>query len=115
MLRAMIRLESGRINHTEDGDVTKQHTEDEKQQEKQQESGQMMRRLSENEVQRVRKVYESWAGAYGADDATLWVEYALFEQGVSKQGSGRVYHRAVKALRDPDEFIQQYRSKVGLV
>lgn len=66
-------------------------------------------------LQRVRAVYDAWVAAYGSADAELWVQYALFEQAQGRQGPGKVYWRAVKAVEDPDEFIQQYRSRVGLV
>ncbi|WIA28100.1 hypothetical protein OEZ86_010682 [Tetradesmus obliquus] len=71
--------------------------------------------LSADALQRVRAVYDAWCAAYGSSDAELWVQYALFEQAQGRQGPGRVYWRAVKAVEDPDEFIQQYRSRVGLV
>ncbi|WIA08040.1 hypothetical protein OEZ85_007510 [Tetradesmus obliquus] len=70
---------------------------------------------SADALQRVRAVYDAWCAAYGSSDAELWVQYALFEQAQGRQGPGRVYWRAVKAVEDPDEFIQQYRSRVGLV
>lgn len=95
MYRAMIDLEMGRFDVEDD---SKQQT---------------LAVLPKSVVQRVRKVYESWVDAYGSEDVSLWVEYALFEQGFSKQGAGKVYYKAVKQLADPDGFIQQYRSRIG--
>eukprot|EP00879_Flechtneria_rotunda_P029311 GHRR01031665.1.p1 GENE.GHRR01031665.1~~GHRR01031665.1.p1 ORF type:complete len:197 (-),score=91.40 GHRR01031665.1:76-666(-) len=66
-------------------------------------------------LKRARAIYDAWAHAYGSDDVDLWVHYALFEQGQRQLGPGRVYWRAVKALQEPDEFTQLYRSKVGLI
>eukprot|EP00882_Tetradesmus_deserticola_P011582 GHRQ01012254.1.p1 GENE.GHRQ01012254.1~~GHRQ01012254.1.p1 ORF type:complete len:296 (+),score=166.05 GHRQ01012254.1:430-1317(+) len=66
-------------------------------------------------LSRVRAVYDAWVAAYGSADVQLWVRYALFEQAQGRRGPGAVYWRAVKAVEDPDEFIQQYRSRVGLV
>jgi hypothetical protein len=71
--------------------------------------------LPADALQRVRAVYDAWVAAYGSSDVELWVQYALFEQGQGRQGPGKVYWRAVKAVEEPDEFIQQYRSRVGLV
>jgi U3 small nucleolar RNA-associated protein 6 len=71
--------------------------------------------LPNDALQRVRAVYDAWVAAYGSSDVELWVQYALFEQAQGLQGPGRVYWRAVKAVEEPDEFIQQYRSRVGLV
>lgn len=65
-------------------------------------------------LQRVRAVYDAWVAAYGGSDVELWLRYALFEQAQGR-GPGVVYWRAVKAVEDPDDFIQQYRSRVGLV
>lgn len=63
-------------------------------------------------VARVRRVLEAAVGAYGEEDASLWLAYARFEQQHTKQGAGPVYWRAVKALRDPDAFVHEYRSSV---
>jgi U3 small nucleolar RNA-associated protein 6 len=71
--------------------------------------------LPADALRRVRALYNAWADAYGAFDADLWVQYALFEQTQSKQGPGKVYWRAVKALLEPDAFIQQYRAVIGLL
>jgi hypothetical protein len=71
--------------------------------------------LSADALQRVRAVYDAWVAAYGSSDVELWVQYALFEQAQGRQGPGKVCWRAVKAVEEPDEFIQQYRSRVGLV
>ncbi|GBF90696.1 U3 small nucleolar RNA-associated protein [Raphidocelis subcapitata] len=63
-------------------------------------------------LQRVRRVLEAAVDAYGDADAGLWLAYARFEQQHARGGGGGVYWRAVKALADPEPFIQEYRSSV---
>lgn len=63
-------------------------------------------------LQRVRQALEAAVDAYGDVDAGLWLAYARFEQQHAKQGAGGIYWRAVKALKDSDAFVQQYRSVV---
>jgi hypothetical protein len=72
-------------------------------------------RLAAEAVKRVRAVHEAWAAAYGSSDAGLWVQWALLEQQQNLSGAGKVYWRAVRALEDPEAFIQQYRQKLGAV
>jgi hypothetical protein len=64
-------------------------------------------------LNRVRRVLEAAVDAYGDVDAGLWLAYAQFEQQHAKRGAGPVYWRAVKALRDADAFIQEFRASVS--
>lgn len=108
MFRAMIALETAAApQQQQDGSVAKQPGSGQQQAQQQQ-------RLPADAVKRARAVYEAWAGAYGGRDAALWVEYAAFEQQQSRAGAGKVYWRAVKALPAPEEFIAEYRQRVGL-
>jgi U3 small nucleolar RNA-associated protein 6 len=107
MFAAMVQLESSAASH-----ASKQQ---QQQQQEQEGAAAAVVALPADALQRVRAVYDAWVAAYGSSDVELWVQYALFEQGQGRQGPGRVYWRAVKALEEPDKFIQQYRSQVGLV
>lgn len=100
MFRAMVRLERASGSSSDDA--------------QQQEQQQQQQKLTAEAVKRVRAVYEAWAGAYGSQDAGLWVEWAVFEQQQGKAGAGKVYWRAVKALDEPEEFITEYRQQVGV-
>jgi hypothetical protein len=42
------------------------------------------------------------------------VELALLEQQAGRGGAGKVYWRAVRALAEPEGFIEEYRRAVGL-
>ena len=64
-------------------------------------------------VARVRRVLEAAVDAYGDCDAALWLAYARFEQRHARRGAGPIYWRAVKALADADEFVQEYRRSVS--
>ena len=64
-------------------------------------------------VGRVRRVLEAAVDAYGDCDAALWLAYARFEQRHARRGAGPIYWRAVKALADADEFVQEYRRSVS--
>lgn len=113
MFRTMIELESGRSDlGLELGLAAKDLAEKDS---AGRSSMQMGVKLTDGAVQRIRAVYDAWVAAYGAIDVELWLQYALFEQQNSRQGPGGVYYRAVKALQEPDAFVQQYRSRVGLV
>lgn len=63
-------------------------------------------------MQRIRRVLEAAVDAYGDCDASMWLAYAQFEQQHAKQGGGQIYWRAIKALRDSDGFVQEYRRTV---
>jgi hypothetical protein len=102
MFRAMVRLERASGSSSNNG------------QQQQQQEGQQQQQSTAEAVKRVRAVYGAWAGAYGSQDAGLWVEWALFEQQQGKAGAGKVYWRAVKALDEPEEFIAEYRQQVGV-
>lgn len=121
MFRAMVQLESGLgtegegVEALEGSTSVEGLTQSPKQNPKVQEQADKPWQLPQAAVQRVRAVYDAWVAAYGSSGVELWVQYALFEQQHSKQGPGRVYYKAVKELADPDEFIQEYRSRVGLV
>jgi hypothetical protein len=69
-------------------------------------------RASKEALQRVRRVLEAAVGAYGDCDAALWMAYARFEHRHARTGAGAVYWRAVKALREPDAFVAEYRATV---
>lgn len=64
-------------------------------------------------AKRVRGVYEDAVRSYGAQDTELWLEFVQYEQRQGKQGAGQLYWRAVKALQDPEPFIEQYRQLVN--
>ncbi len=59
------------------------------------------------------QLFEAALGFYGEVDPGLWVAYALHVGRDAGAGGGHVYWRAVKALREPDEFVQLYREAVG--
>jgi hypothetical protein len=101
MFRAMVGLERATLkaSGSSKGDAQQQ---------------QQQQQLTAEAVKRVRAVYEAWAGAYGSQDAGLWVEWAVFEQQQGKAGAGNVYWRAVKALDEPEGFIAEYRQQVGV-
>jgi hypothetical protein len=63
-------------------------------------------------LQRVRRVFEAAVTAFGDCDAGLWLMYCRFEQEQASQGAGPVYWRAVKALADPEAFVQEFRASV---
>lgn len=60
----------------------------------------------------VQQAYEAAAQAYGSCDVELWLDWALYQQQVLRQGSGTVYWRAVKELQQPDTFIERYQQLV---
>jgi hypothetical protein len=79
-----------------------------------------MVRLEEQEAdsgsaaaKRVRGVLEDAVRCYGAQDTQLWLEFVQYEQRQGKQGAGQLYWRAVKALQEPEPFIEQYRQLVN--
>jgi hypothetical protein len=52
--------------------------------------------------------------AYGAFDTALWLRYAQHAQRAGKQ-AGMVYWRAIKALEQPEPFIEEYQLlKLGI-
>lgn len=61
----------------------------------------------------VRGLYEAAVENYGADDDSIWLDYAKFELERGR-GVGKLYWRATKALNFPEAFVLQYRSTIGL-
>lgn len=58
-------------------------------------------------------LFEAAVDAYGDSDPSLWIEYAQFEAKHGGGGAGHTYWRAVKTLRDPDEFVDMYREALA--
>ena len=50
--------------------------------------------------------------AYGEVDTRVWLEYASFERRLLR-GPGSVYWRALKALAEPEGFVQAYQALLG--
>eukprot|EP00959_Pyramimonas_sp_CCMP1952_P316017 6614196-Pyramimonas_sp.AAC.1 len=58
--------------------------------------------------QRIRPLLEAATDVYGREEWGLWLTYAQCERDAGEH-SGKVYWRATKELRDPAEFIAQYK------
>jgi hypothetical protein len=109
MYRRMLQLEGQEL------EALGQEQQQQQQQQQQQRGGAggASRKAARKEaLQRVRRVLEAAVEAYGDFEPSFWLAYARFEHRHGKQGAGAIYWRAVKALRDADAFVQEYRSSV---
>eukprot|EP00040_Diaphanoeca_grandis_P035390 m.222465 g.222465 ORF g.222465 m.222465 type:complete len:434 (+) comp33373_c12_seq1:132-1433(+) len=70
----------------------------------------MEMRQSTPSITRIRRLFEVAATSLGSSSVEFWINYILAEEhsGNSAKASD-VYHRAVRTLADPQEFIGQYR------
>ena len=50
---------------------------------------------------------QAGVAAHGSVDQELWLQYAAFEQ-QHLRGAGNLYWRAVKALAEPDAFVDAF-------
>jgi len=63
------------------------------------------------DLQRIRSLYDRAANDYGKKDDVIWLEYLAFENGIRDfKRSGAVFWKAKKTLENPTQFIAKCQS-----